>query len=84
VTTSQGGLGLHRGRPGATLAFNASATIGECAAPQANRVLAHAKASATRGLVQPDGVSNIARARSASPRSRECLQSLTLLSIREA
>ena len=34
-------------------------------------VLAHAEGSAMRGLVQPDSVSSTARARSASPRSRD-------------
>src|SRR5208282_306785 len=60
------------GGPGATVAFNASTP------PRANS-LRHRrtvssrtlKASAMRGLVHPDSVSNIARARSASPRSRE-------------
>src|SRR5271166_6438315 len=60
------------GGPGATVAFNASTP------PRANS-LRHRrtvssrtlKASAMRGLVHPDNVSKIARARSASPRSRE-------------
>jgi len=60
------------GGPGATVAFNASTP------PRANS-LRHRrtvssrtlKASAMRGLVHPASVSKIARARSASPRSRE-------------
>src|SRR6185503_7604635 len=58
--------------PGATVAFSASA-------PSRIKSLRHSRtvssrtpnASAMRGLVQPASVSNTARARSASPRSRE-------------
>jgi hypothetical protein len=57
--------------PGATLAFNASV-------PPRLKSLRHSRtvssrtlnASAIRGLVQPESVSRIARALSASPRSR--------------
>src|SRR5271165_1275700 len=60
------------GGPGATLAFNAST-------PPLPKSLRHSrtvssrtpKASAIRGLVQPESVSSTARARSASPRSRD-------------
>lgn len=64
---------LFRGAgPGATLAFNAST-------PPLPKSLRHSrtvssrtpKASAIRGLVQPESVSSTARARSASPRSRD-------------
>ena len=60
------------GGPGAMLAFSA-------ATPPAAKLLRHSRtvssrtpnASAIRGLLQPVNVSNTARARSASPRSRE-------------
>jgi hypothetical protein len=60
------------GGPGATLAFNASM-------PPRLKSLRHSRtvssptpnASAMRGLVQPESVSRMARALSASPRSRE-------------
>ena len=60
------------GGPGATVASNASTP--PCANSLRHRRTVSSrtpKASATRGLVHPDNVSNIARARSASPRSRE-------------
>jgi hypothetical protein len=60
------------GGPGATLTLNASV-------PPRLKSLRHSRtvssralnASAIRGLVQPDSVSRMARAQSASPRSRE-------------
>src|SRR5580700_9921601 len=72
ATTRSAALVFAGGGPGATVAFNAATP------PRANS-LRHRrtvssrtpKASAMRGLVHPDSVSNIARARSASPRSRE-------------
>ena len=72
VTTRSAASVFTGGGPAATVAFNASTP------PRAN-ALRHSrtvssrtpKASAMRGLVHPDSVSNIARARSASPRSRE-------------
>ena len=58
--------------PGATVAFNASTPPRANSLRQRRTVSSRTlKASAMRGLVHPDNVSNIARARSASPRSRE-------------
>ncbi len=70
---AQRGFGLHRGRARRHARLQRLDTaVGECAnatgAPVSSRT---PKASATRGLVHPDSVSKIARARSASPRSRE-------------
>src|SRR5277367_466270 len=72
VTTRKAVSLFTGGGPGATLAFNASV-------PALAKSLRHRRtvssrttnASAIRGLVQPDSVSRMARARSASPRSRE-------------
>ncbi len=72
VTTRNAAALFNGGRPGATLAFNAST-------PPLPKSLRHSrtvssrtpKASAIRGLVQPESVSSTARARSASPRSRD-------------
>ena len=47
------------------------AAAGKIAAPEPNRILAHAKRLRNPGLVQPASVSSTARARSASPRSRQ-------------
>jgi hypothetical protein len=59
--------------PGATLAFSASTPPSAKSQRHRRTVSSRTpKASAMRGLVQPKSVSNIARARSASPRSREC------------
>src|ERR1700691_1914109 len=60
------------GGPGATVAFNASTPPRANSLRQRRTVSSRTlKASAMRGLVHPDNVSNIARARSASPRLRE-------------
>ena len=60
------------GGPGATVAFNASTPPRANSLRQRRTVSSRTlKASAMRGLVHPDNVSNIARARSASPRPRE-------------
>ena len=72
VTTRKAASLFTGAGPGATLAFNAST-------PPAAKSLRHSRtvssrtpnASAILGLVQPASVSNTARARSASPRSRE-------------
>jgi len=58
--------------PGATLAFN-PATPSLMKSPRHRRTVSSRtpKASAIRGLVQPASVRSTARARSASPRSRE-------------
>jgi hypothetical protein len=58
--------------PGATLAFSASTPPRMKSLRQSRTVSSRtANASAIRPLVQPASVSNTARARSASPRSRE-------------
>ena len=63
---------LHRGRAGRRVGLERrNAAAQEVAAPQANRIFAHTNASAIRRLVQPASVSSVARARSASPRSRD-------------
>ena len=63
---------LHRGGAGRHARFQRLNTAAcEVTAPQANRVVAHANASAIFGLVQPASVKSTARALSASPRSRE-------------
>ena len=71
--TTRSAVSLFTGTgPGATLAFNASV-------PPRLKSLRHSRtvssrtlnASAMRGLVQPESVSRMARALSASPRSRE-------------
>src|SRR5271157_4593183 len=72
VTTRNAAALFTASGPGATLAFNAST-------PPLPKSLRHNRtvssrtpnASAIRGLVQPDNVSSTARARSASPRSRD-------------
>src|SRR5208337_1178951 len=72
VTTRKAVSLFTGGGPGATLAFNASV-------PPRLKSLRHSRtvssrtlnASAMRGLVQPESVSRMARALSASPRSRE-------------
>src|SRR5271166_3156217 len=72
VTTRSAASVFTGAGPGATLAFNASMPPLANALRHRRTVSSRTpKASATRGLVQPDSVSNIARARSASPRSRE-------------
>ena len=58
--------------PGATLAFNASTPLRMKSLRHSRTVSSRTpNASAIRGLVQPDSVNSTARARSASPRSRE-------------
>ncbi len=58
--------------PGATLAFNASTPPRPKSLRQSRTVSSRTpNASAIRGLVQPASVSRTARARSASPRSRD-------------
>ena len=72
VTTRKAASLFTGAGPGATLAFNVST-------PPRPKSLRHSRtvssrtpnASAMRGLVQPDSVSRMARALSASPRSRE-------------
>jgi len=72
VTTRSAASVFTGGGPGATVAFNASTPPRANSLRQRRTVSSRTlKASAMRGLVHPDNVSNIARARSASPRSRE-------------
>jgi len=70
VTTRNAASVFTGGGPGATVAFNASTPLRLKSLRQRRTVSSRTpKASAIRGLVQPDSVSNSARARSASPRS---------------
>src|SRR5277367_6556949 len=72
VTTRKAVSLLIGGGPGATLAFNASMPVRLKSLRHSRTVSSRTpNASATRGLVQPDSVSRMARALSASPRSRE-------------
>src|SRR5208337_1662833 len=79
VTTRKAVSLFTGGGPGATLAFNASV-------PPRLKSLRHSRtvssrtlnASAMRGLVQPESVSRMARALSASPRSREPARAVRL------
>jgi len=72
VTTRSAASVFIGGGPGATVAFSASAPPRAKSMRQKRTVSSRTpKASAMRGLLQPDSVNNIARARSASPRSRE-------------
>jgi hypothetical protein len=81
VTTRKAVSLFTGGGPGATLAFNASV-------PPRLKSLRHSRtvssrtlnASAMRGLVQPESVSRMARALSASPRSRDPASALSAAS----
>ena len=64
-------LGLDRAVPGQRIAAARRPHRHESAAPEPHGILAHAEGLAIRGFVQPARVSRSARARSASPRSRE-------------
>jgi hypothetical protein len=71
VTTRKAVSLFTAGGPGATLAFSASVPPLAKSLRQSRTVSSRTpNASAMRGLVQPDSVSRMARALSASPRSR--------------
>ena len=72
VTTRRAGLLYTGSGPRAMLAFNASTPLRMKSLRQSRTVSSRTpNASAIRGLVQPDSVNIIARALSASPRSRD-------------
>jgi hypothetical protein len=71
VTTRSAASAFSAGSPGATLALNASTPRPK--SPREKRTVSSRtrNASAMRTLVHPSSVSRVARARSASPRSRD-------------
>jgi hypothetical protein len=69
---------LHRGRAGATVAFSTPAPSRMKSRRHSRTVSSRTpNAAAMRGLVQPASVSNTARVRSVSPRSREPASALS-------